>query len=228
MLSSLLEPLLSVPGWLVLVLAGLLAFAEAAVFVGFVLPGETAVVLAGVVASQGRLPLWLLVVVVVLSAIAGDSVGYEVGRRYGSRVLELRLMQRRRAGIDRALDLLHRRGGLAVFLGRWTAFLRAVMPGLVGTVRMPYRRFLAFNALGGLAWGTTFSLLGYLAGASYHRVEQAAGRVAVVLLVIVVAAVVLWHLRSVRQERSERIRDGERGGDRGDEGARPEEDRLLS
>lgn len=223
MLPFLLEPVLSLPGWLVLLLVGLLAFAEAAVFVGFVLPGETAVILGGVAASQGHVPLWLLVLVVVVSAIAGDSVGYEVGKHHGHRVLALPFMRRRRAGIDRALEMLHRRGGFAVFLGRWTAFLRAVMPGLVGTVRMPYRRFLLFNALGGIAWGTTFCLLGYLAGASYKKVERVSGTLAFILLVIVVVGVIAWHVRNVRREKA---RDAPDATDA--EGGRHDQDRLIS
>lgn len=201
-MSSLLEPLLSLPGWVVLLAAGGLAFAEAAIFVGFVLPGETAVVLAGVAASQGRVSLPLLVVVVVVAAIAGDSVGYEVGRHAGPRVLDLPLLRSRRGGIERARAFLREKGGRAVFIGRWTAFLRAVTPGLAGVSHMPYRRFLAFNAAGGVAWGTTFCLVGYLAGASYHKVEQVAGRASLVLLGVVVAVLLIAHVRRMRRERA--------------------------
>ncbi len=75
-----------------------------------------------------------------------------------------------------------------MFLARFTAFLRAVMPGLAGTARMPYRRFLAFNAAGGLIWAVGFTLLGYLAGASYQKVEKIAGRASAALLAILILA----------------------------------------
>jgi membrane-associated protein len=119
-----------------------LVFAEAALFVGFVLPGETAVLLGGVLASQRHLSLVVLLVLVVTAAVVGDTVGYEVGKHAGPRVLDSRLLRPHAHGLDRAHDVLRRRGGSAVFLGRFTAFLRAVMPAMAGLSRMPYRRFL--------------------------------------------------------------------------------------
>lgn len=178
------------------VLIGLLVFAEAAVFVGFVLPGEIAVILGGVLASTHRLSLTALLVLVVVAAIVGDTVGYEVGEHAGPRLLATRPLRRHAARLDEARDMLRRRGGVAVLLGRFTAFLRAVMPALAGLSRMPYRRFLAWNAAGGLIWGVGVTLLGYFAGASYKKVEQALGRSSAVLLaVVVVAAVVVWRRR---------------------------------
>ena len=75
-----------------------------------------------------------------------------------------------------AQDFPARRGGMAVLLGRWVAFFRAVMPALAGASRMPYRTFLRFNAVGGLIWGVVVVTAGYLAGSSYARIEQAVGR----------------------------------------------------
>ncbi|MCU1692722.1 MAG: associated protein [Frankiales bacterium] len=188
------EGLLSVPAPLAYTLVALLVFGEAAVFVGFVLPGETAVVLGGVLASQGRLSLPTLLVLVVVSAVVGDSVGYEVGKRFGPRVLALAPLQRHSARLDAAQVFLRERGGVAVLLGRFTAFLRAVVPGLAGLSGMPYRRFLVWNALGGLVWGGGFTLLGYLAGDSYERLEKGIGRGSAVLTaLLVLAALTLWH-----------------------------------
>ena len=120
-------------------------------------------------------PFAAVLAVVVLAAIVGDSVGYEVGRHVGPRVLGLPVLRRRQRRLDDARDFLARRGGSAVFLGRWVAFFRAVMPALAGTARMPYPKFLAYNAAGGLAWGVAVVLAGYFAGASYARVEKALG-----------------------------------------------------
>src|SRR3954464_8130443 len=176
LMSSLLERLLAVPTWTVLLVVGLVVFAEDALFVGFVLPGETAAILGGVAARLGHVPVTAVFAVVAVAAAAGDSVGHEIGRHFGPRILGLRVLQSRRPQLDRAQDLLARRGGPAVFLGRWVAFFRAVMPALAGTARMPYPRFLAFNAAGGLLWATAVVLIGYVAGASYARVEKAVGR----------------------------------------------------
>ncbi len=199
MTNALVGQLLTVPGWAVLLVVGLIVFAEDALFVGFVLPGETAAVLGGVAAKLGHVSLPAVIAVVISAAIIGDSVGYEIGRHFGPRLLRLRLLDRRRARLNAARDFLARRGGSAVFLGRWVAFFRAVMPALAGTARMPYPRFLAFNAAGGIVWGAVVVVGGYLAGASYATVEKAFGRgFAVVLAVLVVAALVTWQVRRHR------------------------------
>ncbi|MFN8079497.1 MAG: DedA family protein [Kineosporiaceae bacterium] len=203
-MSAYLEPILHLPPGLAYLVIGLLVFGEAAVFVGFVLPGETAVVLGGVLASQHVISIWALGVLVVLAAIVGDSVGYEVGRHYGDSVLDLGPLRRHRSRLDGAREFLRTRGGSAVFLGRWTAFLRAVMPGLAGLSRMPYGTFLAYNALGGVVWGVTFCLVGYLAGNSYHLVEKVIGRGAAVMTVLVLlVAAGLWHRHRRRSERGD-------------------------
>jgi membrane protein DedA with SNARE-associated domain len=199
-MSHLLDGMLHLdPVWL-LAVAGLVVFAEDAVFVGFVIPGETAAVLAGVAAGVGHVPLAASIVVVVVAAILGDSVGYEVGRKWLAPALDrLRFLDKHRARIGHAQDFLRRRGGVAVFLGRFTAFFRAMMPALAGASMMPYRRFLAWNAAGGIVWGSAFVSLGYLAGTSYHRIETLAGRgFAIALVVIVVGAFVIWRVRSER------------------------------
>jgi membrane protein DedA with SNARE-associated domain len=191
-----LEGILSVPAPVAYLLVGLLVFGEAAVFIGFILPGETAVVLGGVLASRHQVDLTLLTVLVVTCAVVGDSVGYEVGRRYGDQVLGWRPLRRHGARLDTARGFLRERGAFAVFLGRWTAFLRAVMPGLAGVSRMEYRRFLIFNALGGVVWGVTFCLVGFLAGDSYQRIERLMGRgSAVVSALLVIVVILVWHRR---------------------------------
>lgn len=201
-LGSVVARILAAPAWLVCLLAGGIVLAEDALFVGFVLPGETAAVLGGVAASLGHVSLPAVMVVVAVAAVVGDSIGYEIGRHFGTRILASGMFDARRRRLDSAQDFLVRRGGSAVFLGRWTAFLRAVMPALAGTARMPYPRFLLFNAAGGIAWGVAVVLMGYLAGNSYARVEQLVGRgAALVVAVVVVAALVVWRVRKHRAER---------------------------
>jgi membrane protein DedA with SNARE-associated domain len=203
-ISTVIDEVLKLHGLAAYGLVGGLAFAEAALFVGFILPGETAVLLGGVLANQHRVSLPLMIAVAVLAAIIGDSVGYEVGRHFGSRLLDSRIFERRRAGLERGRQALRDNGGRAVFVGRFTAFLRAVTPGLAGTAHMPYRRFLAFNAAGGLIWATGFTLLGYLVGAGYRSVENIAGRASEVILALVVVAVIVFVIRRRRRERDPR------------------------
>ena len=204
-MSGFVDSVLNVDPPLALIIVGLLVFAEDALFVGFVVPGETAAVLGGVVASRGVLPLWSVMVVVVLAAIIGDSAGYEVGKHLGPRLLGLKVMNRHLARLETAQDFLRLRGGSAVFLGRFVAFFRAVMPALAGSSRMPYLKFLAFNAAGGLVWGAGFVLLGYVAGNSYQAAATAAGRgVTAVVAAVVVAAVITWRIRKARATRKAR------------------------
>lgn len=196
-MTHLLDQILNLPPVWLLGVAGLLVLLEDAVFIGFLIPGETTAVLAGVGAGLGHVALPLAVLVVVAAAIVGDSVGYEVGKKWlGPALLRFRFLDRHRGRIERTQDFLRRRGGAAVFLGRFTAFFRAMTPAAAGAARMPYRRFLAWNALGGIVWGTAFVALGFVAGDSYHRVERLVGRgVAGGLVVVVVAALVVRRLR---------------------------------
>jgi membrane-associated protein len=199
--TSVVDGLLNVAPALAYVLIAALVFAEAALFVGFVLPGETAALLGGVLAASGRVSLAAVLAIVVISAIVGDTVGYEVGKHAGPRLLRSRPLRSHAARLDGARDTLRRRGGSAIFLGRFTAFLRAVMPALAGLSRMPYPRFLAWNAAGGIVWGIGVTLLGYFAGTSYQKVASALGRGSAVLLaVIVVGAVVFWFVRRRRRQ----------------------------
>lgn len=198
------DALLNLHGPVIYAVVAALVFAEAALFFGFVFPGETAVVAAGVLASQGRVSLPVLFAVIVISAVVGDSVGYEIGRRFGDRLIAVKPLRRHQAKIGKAQGLLRRRGAFAVFIGRFTALLRALMPALAGSARMPYGRFLAFNAMGGIAWGIGFTTGGYLAGTAFEQVARWAGRIlAIGVAVLAVAAIVLWSLRRRRRERSE-------------------------
>lgn len=196
------DGILGVSPALAYTLVALLVFAEDALFIGFVIPGETAAVLGGVVASRGQVQLGVMMGLVVLAAIIGDSVGYEVGKHMGPRLLENRFLLRHRDNLGKAQDFLRRRGGSAVFLGRFVALFRALMPSLAGVSGMHYPRFLAFNAAGGLIWGAGFVLLGYLAGNSYGAVAKAAGDdVTAAVVVIGLVAVVIWRVRRARSRK---------------------------
>jgi membrane protein DedA with SNARE-associated domain len=201
LINSLVNTVLGAPPWLVYVLVALVVFAEDALFVGFVLPGETLAIIGGVTASLGHTHLSVILLIVVLAAIVGDSVGFEIGRHFGPKIMAHRFFDKRRKRLDSAQDFLRRRGGAAVFLGRWTAFFRAVMPALAGLSRMKYRVFLPWNAAGGIAWGSTMVVAGYLAGESYHRVEKWLGRgAAVIVAIVVLVAIAVWAVRRHRRE----------------------------
>jgi membrane-associated protein len=198
------DALLNLHGPVIYAVVAALVFGEAALFFGFVFPGETAIVVAGVLASQQRVSLPILLIIIVASAIVGDSVGYEIGRRFGDRLLDTRVLRKHRDKLGRAQHLLRRRSALAVFIGRFTALLRAIMPALAGSARMPYGRFLVFNALGGITWGVGYTVGGYLAGTAFEQVAQWAGRVlAIAVAAVALIAIAIWYLRRRRREAAE-------------------------
>lgn len=204
------DALLHLHGPVIYAVVAALVFAEAALFFGFVFPGETAIVIAGVLASQHRVSLWLLLVVIVLAAVVGDSIGYEIGRRFGDRLIEMRALRKHRDRIGNAQGLLRRRGALAVFIGRFTAVLRAMMPALAGSARIPYGRFLVFNALGGMTWGIGFTVGGFVAGTAFEQVAHWAGRVLLTVVVaLAVAAIAVWVVRRRRREAAESAKSAE-------------------
>lgn len=136
-MSAYVDRLLGVAAIWVFIVVAVLVFAEDALFVGFVIPGETAAVIGGVYASRGSINVVVMCAVVVAAAIVGDSVGYEVGKHFGPRLWDSKLLDNRRERLDSAREFLARRGGSAVFLGRFVAFFRAVMPALAGISHMP-------------------------------------------------------------------------------------------
>ncbi|MGH3275306.1 MAG: DedA family protein [Streptosporangiaceae bacterium] len=202
-MSSLASGIADLSGWLAyLVIAGLV-FGETAVFLGFFVPGETAVILGGVLASRGHITLWLLIVIVVAAAVVGPLVGYEIGRRMGDRLFAARLLRRVPGGVDRTRTVLRDRGGLGVLIGRFVAILRALMPAAAGAVPVRYAVFLRYNLIGGVIWGVGYSLLGYLAGSAYTVIEKRVGTgLAIATAAIVVAAAALWGIRKLRGVRA--------------------------
>jgi membrane protein DedA with SNARE-associated domain len=180
-------------------------------------PGETALVTAAVLASTGRLNIWLVILIAAASAIIGDNIGYLLGRRVGRDVLEAPgPFQRRRVKAlavgDRFFD---KYGGKAVFLGRWIALVRIATAWLAGINEMPYLRFFCWNALGGISWALAYGLIGYFGGtAAAHVLEKIGVGAAIALGVVVVAGLVYWKLRERRRASA-------------DSGERPERDQGV-
>jgi undecaprenyl-diphosphatase len=200
-LGQLVDRVLGLHGWAVLAVVFLAPALEASAFLGVVIPGEIAVLLGGVLAFEHRVPLPAVPAAAVAGAILGDSVGYLVGRRWGRRLLDGsvgRLVPHQH--LDRAEHYLAERGGPAVFFGRFTAALRALIPGLAGMAGLHYRTFALYNAVGGAIWASGFVLLGYAAGTGWRRVEAVAKRASLLLLLALAATallviVVRWLIR---------------------------------
>jgi membrane protein DedA with SNARE-associated domain len=182
------------------VLVFLVAAAESAAFIGLVIPGETFLLLAGFLSWRGDLDLGIVMACAVTGAIVGDSIGYEIGRHLGRHLYSSRLGQWvGRQRWDRARAYLRAKGGRAVFLGRFIAVLRALVPAVAGDARLPYGTFLKWNAAGGIIWGTLHVGVGYLAGPSYRAVEHTLGRASLAVLAVVVLVATVLYLRRRRR-----------------------------
>jgi membrane protein DedA with SNARE-associated domain len=193
----------AVGGWLY-VIAGGLCFAEAAILVGMVLPGETALLVAGVFCAHHKLNLWVMIVVAFVSAVAGDSVGFEFGKKFGPALRRSRLGrwvgEHRWAMVD---GFLHRHGGKAVLLGRLTALFRALVPSMAGMSGMRYRTFLTWNVIGGAIWAPGCVLLGYGFSKSLDVVGKALTWAPLAIVGVVALVYVGLHVRRSRIERAE-------------------------
>ena len=200
-MSSIASGLVGLHGWVAYLVIAALVFGETAVFVGFVLPGEIATILGGVLASRGHVSLAVLILVVALAAIAGPFVGYEIGRRMGDRLFAAKVLRRVQGAAERTRSVLSKRGGAAVFLGRFIAVARAIMPAAAGAAGVRLGTFAVYNVIGGLLWGVGYCLLGYLAGSAYAVVEQRVGTgLAIAIGAIVVIAVAIWAIRRHRAQ----------------------------
>jgi membrane-associated protein len=186
------------------VIAGALCFAEAAILVGMVLPGETALLVAGVFAQRGVLNVWVMIVIAFVCAVAGDSVGYEFGKKFGPSLRRSRLGQwvgeHRWAAVD---GFITRHGGKAVLLGRLTALFRALVPSMAGMGGMRYRTFISWNILGALIWAPGCVFLGYAFSKSLAIIGSTLTWAPLAVLAVVLVIYIVLHLRKRNRERAE-------------------------
>jgi membrane protein DedA with SNARE-associated domain len=169
------------------------AFAYPAVFLmigtessGIPVPGETTLIAAAILASQGKLAIVPVIALAAAGAIVGDNIGYLIGRRGGRWLLERpgRFEAQRRQVLERGEDLFERHGPKAVYFGRWILGLRVWASWLAGANRMPWRTFLFWNAAGGISWATTVGLVVYFLGRTAESAIRTAGFVGLGLFVV--------------------------------------------
>jgi membrane protein DedA with SNARE-associated domain/membrane-associated phospholipid phosphatase len=184
--------LFDLAGPLVVILVFAFAMAEGGLLIGLFLPGEAPLIIAGVLAYQGRVSLAIMLVAACLGAVLGDSIGYWLGHRYGRRLETTKLGRRiGQQRWERSRAYVRERGGKAVFLGRFVSIFRTLAPPVAGSAHMPYRRFLVWNVPAALIFATGLVMTGYLAGSSWHLVEESLGQASLVIGIIVVLLVVV-------------------------------------
>jgi undecaprenyl-diphosphatase len=172
-------------------LVAFMAMAETAAFLGFIAPGEFAIIFGGVLAGEGTLSIEVLIGLVWAAAVAGDSIGFMIGRRFGRGFAvkhgpRVRLTEERLRKVE---DYFGRHGGKTIILGRWIGLVRPLMPFTAGTSGMPYRRFLPYDVLSAGAWSATFCLLGYVFWQSFTQITGIASKGALAFGIAIVVIV---------------------------------------
>jgi undecaprenyl-diphosphatase len=183
------------------VLVGALAFLETGAFVGLIAPGETAMLLGGLVAGQGKIDVVTLIAIVWAAATLGDLTSFFLGRRLGRAFLvehgpKVQITEERLHTVEGFFD---RHGGKAILLGRFVGLVRAIAPFLAGSSGMPLRRFVPYDVIGAGLWSSTFILLGYVFWQSFSQLLEYAKKGAFALGVVIVVIVgLVWAMRWLR------------------------------
>jgi membrane-associated protein len=180
---------------------GAIVFTETGLLVGFFLPGDSLLITAGLVAAAGGLDIWLLNGLLIVAAIVGDSVGYAIGYRAGPRLFtreDSRWFNR--SHLVRTREFYERHGGKTIVLARFIPIIRTFAPVVAGVGRMEYRRFLAYNVLGGIGWVVSLTWAGYLLGRTIPDIGRYIHLVIAVVVIISVIpiGVELWKARARR------------------------------
>ena len=183
-------------------LIALIIFIETGLLVGFFLPGDTLLVAAGVLASQGALPIEWTIVTIAIAAILGDNVGYFIGRYSGKKLFKKEDgILFRREYVDRAQAFYDKHGGKTIILARFIPIVRTFAPMIAGIGKMPQGKFFMYNVIGAIIWATSLPLLGYWVGSRIPKIgdylEYAI--IAVVLLSLLPA---IWHIASSKKSRA--------------------------
>jgi undecaprenyl-diphosphatase len=195
--TTILLSLISIPSGLGYPALGGLVAAES---MGVPVPGETALIAAGILAHDGRLQIELVILIAAVAAITGDNLGYLIGRKGGRILLEKDgpLLKHRKAVLEKGEPFFARHGAKAVFLGRWVAGLRIAAAWLAGINRMHWLTFFFWNALGGIAWATSVGLAAYFLGHIAEKIVKDAGLIGIAVVILAAIGFFIWR----RQRRS--------------------------
>ncbi len=176
-----------------LLIAGLI-FGESGMFIGFFFPGDTLLLSAGIFAGQGKLSLAAIIVVVSLAAIAGDNVGYHIGKRYGRRLFRKPDgVIFRQSYVQKSELFYEKHGSKTMLFAHFVPIVRTFAPAVAGVARMDYRQFFIFDAVGDIAWAVILTLIGYWFGTKIPSVDHYI-LLAVGAVVVITLGPTLYHL----------------------------------
>lgn len=177
----------------------LIVFAESGLFFGFFFPGDSLLLVAGVLAAAGLLNIWILIPLIFLAAILGDQVGYWTGHTFGRR-----LFKRddswlfHKDHVTRSEEFFDRHGNKTILLARFVPIVRTFAPIIAGIGSMRYSTFLTYNLLGGVLWGIGVTLVGYLLGNSVPNIDKYIHYIVIVIILVSFIPVVN-HLRASKK-----------------------------
>jgi membrane-associated protein len=180
-----------------------IVFVETGLFVGFFLPGDSLLVTAGIFAATGHLKLYWLLLPVSLCAIAGDQLGYWIGRRAGISLYQRpdsRLFKKRY--LERAHAFYEEHGGMAIIIARFIPIIRTFCPPVAGAARMTYRRYLGFDILGGAFWVCGMVLAGYLLGTAVPHIDEEIHWVIAAVILLSILPPIIQALRLRAEQRA--------------------------
>lgn len=173
-----------------------IVFAESGLLIGFFLPGDTLLFSAGLLASQGLFPIEALIIATITAAIVGDNVGYSIGRRTGHRIFNKEdSLLFHKDHLVRAEKFYEKHGGKTITLARFIPMVRTFAPVVAGVGKMPRKRFMFYNVLGGVLWGGGVTLLGYWLGAKIPGLDHYIEYVLIAVIVLSFAGSFLHILR---------------------------------
>jgi membrane-associated protein len=184
-----------------LLLIAILIFGESGMFIGFFFPGDTLLLSAGVFAAQGKLSLAGAIVVISLAAIAGDNVGYHIGKRYGRRLFRKPDgIIFRQEYVQQAEKFYERFGSRTMLIAHFVPVVRTFAPAVAGVARMDYRKFALFDAIGDIAWAVIVTLVGYWFGTKIPNIDHYIV-LAVVAVVLITLGPTVYHIAKALLEK---------------------------
>ncbi len=190
-------------GWGGYLILFLIIFAETGLFVGFFLPGDSLLIVAGIFAGAGKLDIVLLNIILIAAAIIGDYVGYLFGERVGKNLFKKdhsKIFKKKH--LLRAKDFYERHGGKTIIIARFIPVIRTFAPIVAGATGMNYRKFLHYNVLGGVLWVLSMTLTGYYLGSTIPNIEDNIGPLVIVVIILSLIPAVIGYIKEKRRDKT--------------------------
>ena len=165
------------------------------VFLPF-LPGDSLIFAAGTFAAIGKMNFWLLIIIIIMSAIIGDTVNYEIGKHFGKKILNNKKFKLiKDENLKKAEDLVKQYGGTAVLLARFMPIIRTIVPFVVGMGELHYPKFIKYNAIGGIVWVSLFLTMGYLFG-NIEAVQEHFTLIIIAIIILSLLPILITYIKN--------------------------------